>query len=130
MDAHFDARRFPVAAVNELQNELEKQNLQGPILAPDYWGGYLIYRLYPQVKVVVDDRHDLYGQEFLKPYLKMVHAEPGWQSFLQQHPAQLAAVPNESALANILQETPGWRSIYSDDVAVVFRARTGQSGQP
>jgi len=45
MNAHFDAKRFPVAAVNYL----EKQNVPGPIVSPDYWGGYLIYRLYPRV---------------------------------------------------------------------------------
>ena len=58
--------------------------MQGPILSPDYWGGYLIYRLYPAVRVVVDDRHDLYGAEFLKSYLRMVHVEQGWEEFLRQ----------------------------------------------
>jgi hypothetical protein len=116
MDAHFDTKRFPVAAVNYL----EKQDAQGPLVSPDYWGGYLIYRLYPRVKVVVDDRHDFYGEEFLKSYLKMVHAEPGWENFLQQHQAHCVIVPKDSALANILAETPGWQPIYRDDVAAVF----------
>ena len=116
MDAHFDAKRFPEAAVNYL----EKQNVQGPIVSPDSWGGYLIYRLYPRVRMVVDDRHDFYGDEFLKSYLKMVHAEPGWDDFLRQHETHCVLVPKNSALANILAETTGWRPIYSDDVATVF----------
>ena len=116
MDAHFDGKRFPVAGVNYL----EKQDVQGPLLSPDYWGGYLIYRLYPRVKVVVDDRHDFYGEEFLKSYLKMVRVEPGWEEFLQQHQAHCVIVPKDSALANIIAETPGWQPIYRDDVAAVF----------
>ncbi len=116
MDAHFDAKRFPVRAVDYLG----KHDLQGPLLGPDYWGGFLIYRLYPRVRMVVDDRHDFYGEEFLKSYLKMVHVEPGWQEFLQSHPAHYMIVPNGSALANILAETHDWQAIYSDDVAVVF----------
>ncbi|MGA7931383.1 MAG: hypothetical protein WCA20_35990 [Candidatus Sulfotelmatobacter sp.] len=116
MDAHFDAKRFPVYAVDYL----EKQDVQGPLVSPDYWGGYLIYRLYPRVRMVVDDRHDFYGEAFVKSYLKMMHVEPGWEDFLQQHPAHGAVVPKDSALANILVETPGWQPIYSDDVAVVF----------
>jgi len=116
MDAHFGEKRFPVAAVNFL----EKRNPVGPLLSTDYWGGYLIYRLYPRVRMVVDDRHDFYGEEFLKPYLKMVRVEPGWEDFLQQHPAQCVLVAKDSALANILLETPGWRTIYSDEVAVAF----------
>jgi hypothetical protein len=117
MDAHFDAKRFPVQAVNAL----EQQHVPGPLLGPDYWGGYLIYRLYPRLRaVVVDDRHDLYGDDFLKSYLKMVHVEPGWQDFLQQHQPRCVLVPKDSALANILTETSGWKPIYTDDVAVAF----------
>jgi hypothetical protein len=116
MDAHFDGKRFPVAAVNYL----EKQNVQGPLVSRDDWGGYLIYRLYPRVRMVVDDRHDFYGEEFLKSYLKMVHVEPGWEDFLQQHPDHCVVVPKDSALANILAETAGWRPIYSDEVTAVF----------
>jgi hypothetical protein len=116
MDAHFDAKRFPVHAVDYL----EKQGTQGPLVSPDYWGGYLIYRLYPQVRMVVDDRHDFYGEQFLKSYLKMIRVEPGWQDFLQQHQVRGVIVPKGSALANVLAETPGWQSIYGDDVAVVF----------
>jgi hypothetical protein len=116
MDAHFDAKRFPVEAVNYL----ETHNVPGPVLGPDLWGGYLIYRLYPQTKVVLDDRHDLYGEEFLKSYLKMVHVEPGWNDFLQQHQAGSILVPKDSALANILLETQDWKPIYHDNVAVLF----------
>ena len=116
VNAHFDTRRFPSRAVDYL----EGQNLAGPILAPDSWGGYLIYRLYPRVKVTVDDRHDLYGEQFLKSYLKMMHVEPGWQNFLQQFPVQYILLPKDSALANILAETPYWQPIYTDDVAIIF----------
>jgi len=119
MDAHFDTKRFPVAAVNSL----EAHDLQGPLVSPDDWGGYLIYRLYPRVRMVVDDRHDFYGEEFLKSYLKLVQVEPGWEDFLRQHRAQCVVVPRDSPVANILGETGGWKAIYSDDVSTVF-ART------
>jgi hypothetical protein len=123
MDAHFDAKRFPVAAVNYFETYLEAQDVPGPLASPDYWGGYLIYRLYPRVRMVVDDRHDFYGEEFLKSYLKMVHVEPGWEDFLQQYEVHCVVVPKDSALANILGETAGWRAIYGDDVAVAFEKK-------
>jgi hypothetical protein len=116
MNAHFDSKRFPVAAVDYL----EKQDLQGPLLSPDSWGGYLVYEFYPRAKVVIDDRHDFYGEEFLKSYLKMIHAEPGWEEFLHQHAPYCVIVPKDSALANLLLETISWKAIYSDDVAVAF----------
>jgi len=116
MNSHFDAKRFPVAAVDYLQ----KRSAPGPVLSPDIWEGYLIYRLYPQTKVVVDDRHDLYGEEFLKSYLKLVHVEPGWREFLRQHPANHIVVPRESPLAGVLGETREWRRVYIDEVSMVF----------
>ncbi|MFZ0321860.1 MAG: hypothetical protein WAL56_22235 [Candidatus Sulfotelmatobacter sp.] len=116
MNAHFDAKRFPVAAVTGLQ----QRHIKDPIFVPDSWGGYLIYRLYPQTKVVIDDRHDLYGAPFLKSYLKTMHLEPGWQDFLNQHDVRCILVPRDSALATILLETPTWQSIYTDHVAAAF----------
>ena len=116
MNAHFDGKRFPVAAADYL----EKQSANGPVLSTDIWGGYLIYRLYPRMKVVVDDRHDLYGEEFLKSYLQMMHAEPGWREFLRRHPAQVVVVPRKSALSSMLGESREWQQVYVDEVAMVF----------
>jgi hypothetical protein len=116
MDAHFDSNRMPVAAVDYLAT----YNLAGPVLAPDSWGGYLIYRLYPRARVVLDDRHDLYGEEFFKAYLKLVHVEPGWEDFLREHPSGCVLVPRESALASRLASREEWKAIYVDDVAIAF----------
>jgi hypothetical protein len=116
MDAHFDPKRMPVGATTFLGT----REGQRPILSPDYWGGYLIYRLYPDARVVVDDRHDLYGAEFLKAYLSMVHVGPGWDEFLKQHDSAYVVLPRHAALANVLAKTAGWRSIYADEVAIVF----------
>jgi hypothetical protein len=116
MDAHFDAQRMPVDAVNYL----EKNEVVGPVFSPDSWGGYLIYRLYPKLRVVVDDRHDLYGEEFFKSYLKMVRGERGWQEFLLTHQSSCLLLPKDAALANLVALSKGWKQIYADDVAVAF----------
>lgn len=116
MDAHFDANRMPVAAVDYL----EAHDMNRPVLSPDYWGGYMIYRLYPKTRVVVDDRHDLYGAEFLKSYLQMIHIEPGGNDFLEQHADSCLLFPRNSALAGVLLKSGDWNQIYGDDVAVAF----------
>ena len=121
MDAHFDPQRMPVDAVNYL----EKHNLPGPVLSPDYWGGYLIYRLSPKSRVVVDDRHDLYGEAFFKSYLKLVHVEPGWNDFLREHGSSCLLLPKQAPLTNRLTESGGWKAIFVDDVAVVFVRNSG-----
>jgi hypothetical protein len=121
MDAHFGSKRMPVEAVNYL----DEHQVQGPILSPDYWGGYLIYRLYPRVRVVVDDRHDLYGAAFLQSYLRMTHIEKGWEDFLHDTHPRCVLLPRDSPLANILSKTPDWIVIYSDEVSIAFGRRAG-----
>jgi hypothetical protein len=116
MDARFDPKRMPVQAVDYLAQHEMRQ----PVLSPDSWGGYLIYRLYPERRVVVDDRHDLYGAAFFKSYLNMIRIEPGWQDFLRGHDVTCVLFPRDSALASMLRQTPGWKSIYEDEISVLF----------
>lgn len=116
MDAHFDPKRMPVAAVDFLT----QRGGDGTVLTTDFWGGYVIYRMYPQVRVVVDDRHDLYGEKFFKSYLKMERVEPGWEEFLRDHPATYVILPRESALTTMLLATGKRKQLYGDDVAIVL----------
>ncbi len=128
MEAGFDDRKFPVKAADYLAAGYAnhgdvpvRPGAENAIFCPDRWGGYLIYRLYPGQLVAVDDRHDLYGTEFLKRYLKIVHGEPGWQDALADTRAGWALVPAESVLAGLLTSDAKWSVAYRDDVAVLFR---------
>jgi hypothetical protein len=116
MNAHFDTRRFPVEATNVL----DKTGTPETIFAPDYWGGYLIYRFSPRMKVVVDDRHDLYGEAFLRKYLATIHMIPGWKKLLDEQNVNWVLAPEDSPLANGLKEA-GWTVRYSDQTAVLMQ---------
>jgi hypothetical protein len=116
IDAHFDPRRMPIAAVNYV----EQRDIKGPILSPDFWGGYLIYRLYPKQRVVLDDRHDLYGEEFFRSYLKFIHGEPEWENFASNREIGSILLPKNAPTATILLQNGRWKSVYSDDVSTLF----------
>lgn len=120
VNAHFDARRFPVQAVSAIVRE----NIREPIFCPDLWGGYVIFALYSQVKVIADDRHDLYGEDFFKDYLKVVRVESGWDYILSGWRANYILVQTDSALAAALEEKPGWAIIYKDSTATFLQRRT------
>jgi len=119
--AYFDDKHFPVQAAEEII----QRDIREPIFCPDLWGGYLIYKLYPQTKVLVDDRHDLYGDQFFKEYLKVVYVQPDWSKILDERRVNWILVQKDSSLGTILQQTAGWKLIHADDTAVLFhRERT------
>lgn len=116
--AQFDPLKLPVAAAGSLQQERNTE----PVFSTDAWGGYLIYRLYPERKVVVDDRHDLYGSGRVREYLILLQGEPGWENVLDKWQIRTALLPARSTLANLLRELPKeWHPVYEDKVAVVFK---------
>jgi hypothetical protein len=119
MNAHFDSAKFPVQA----SDLIIQRGIREPIFAPDSWGGYLIYRLYPQNKVFVDDRHDLYGEKFLRDYLKAIRLTPDWDVFLNEQKVNWALLPAESSLANMLERTPQWNVVYRDKAAVLLERK-------
>ncbi|HTZ57192.1 MAG TPA: hypothetical protein VMB49_03805 [Acidobacteriaceae bacterium] len=116
INAYFDDKRFPVQAAEVIA----QREVHEPIFSLDYWGGYLIYRLHPQTKVVVDDRHDLYGDQFFQDYLKIVLVQPGWDKALNEKQVKWVLVPAESSLANIMRLTSEWTVSYEDGTAALF----------
>jgi len=119
MDAHFDSSRSPVQAVNAL----ERQGTREPIFSLDSWGGYFIYRLYPQNKVFVDDRHDFYGDAYIREYLTIIHVEPGWEVGLDRWGVNLVVLPAKAQLSNALRQSPTWKVLYADAAATIFQRR-------
>ena len=117
INAQFDEKRFPVAAVDYISSH----NIQQPIFSLDYWGGFLIYRLYPGTQVVLDDRHDLYGDQFIKNYLKIVLVQPTFAEELDRMNVEWVLVPRWSSLANVLRLTPNWIAVHEDSTAALFQ---------
>jgi len=116
-NAYFDDKRFPVEAAEVIA----QRDIRGPIFCPDQWGGYLIYRLYPQTRPLVDDRHDLYGAQFFTDYEKVMFVQPDWNKVLDEKHVNWVLVQKDSSLGTILGQTPGWKLIHGDGTAVLFQ---------
>jgi hypothetical protein len=104
----------------EAVNAIQQQGIQTPIFSLDHWGGYLIYRLYPRTKVFIDDRHDFYGDAFIKDYLKVALVQPGWEDVLNTEHVDWVLMPTYSSLANVLRLHPEWKIEHEDETAALF----------
>jgi hypothetical protein len=123
VDAHFDEKAFPVKAAQFIA----RQGIRDHLFSTDTWGAYLIYRLYPQTKVYFDDRHDFYGESFIKEYAKAALGTRQWREPLDHYGVKWVLMPTDSPLSSLLRESRDWRADYDDGLAIVFSRTAGAS---
>lgn len=127
------ALKVLIAVVPSAQSKAERELL--PVDAADWieanrpagvmfnsynWGGYLIWRLWPDYPVYVDGRADVYGDAFLRDYLKVARADPGFASMLDERGIGFVVVEQEGFLAQILSKSDEWTLKYRDAQAVIY----------
>jgi hypothetical protein len=110
---------YPARAADFIQQERPP----GPLFNSYNWGGYLIWRLWPDYPIFVDGRTDLYDDPFLREYLAAALARPGWQEALNRYSVNLVVTESNGLLARFLAREQGWQMAYSDDMATVFIRR-------
>jgi hypothetical protein len=115
----FPENKFPVTAVQQMATSIAPANGDQPrILTSDQWGDYLIYRFYPNQRVFVDGRSDFYGPKLGKEYIDLLTASPGWDRVLERYRFDLALLPTEWPLGQLMMRDPRWQVRYIDSQAV------------
>ncbi|MBC8099114.1 MAG: hypothetical protein H7Y11_06700 [Armatimonadetes bacterium] len=105
---------FPVLATEYLNREQPP----GMMFNTYNWGGYLMVNA-PQYLVYIDGRTDLYGDLVLE-FADIIAAEGDWRATLADYDVKLVVIEPLSPLSLALQNEPGWRTAYSDDLAAVY----------
>ena len=116
MNKNFDRERLPVAAAEFI----DKPGMKGNLFTTDQWGGYLIYRFYPRYPVFFDGRSDMYGEEIMKDYLKLVNLEYDWKSVIEKFKIDWMLLPFDVSLPAALKDLPEWKVVYDDHQAIIF----------
>ncbi|MGH9652343.1 MAG: hypothetical protein ACRD6B_02640 [Bryobacteraceae bacterium] len=124
-NARFSPKHFPVAAVPALEAAHVSH-----LFTTDQWSDYLIYRLYPSIRVFMDGRSDFYGPAFMTRYLHLLHARYNWQTELRHFGVDAVLVSPKCALATVLKEASGWQVLYDDGSAILFRRAGSLEGSP
>jgi hypothetical protein len=104
----------------EAVNFLKKVSLKGNMFNDDEFGDYIIYSAYPQYKVFIDSRVDMYGVDQFKDYLTMVYFKPGWEKIIEKYHINWMILNGDSIFSRHLMGRNDWKLIYSDKVANIF----------
>lgn len=114
----FDPDIFPAAAVDWL----EANPVQGQGFNYFPWGGYLLYRQWPEKTVFIDGQTDFYGEALTRQYEQVLTLSPGWAQVLADYQVDWVLMPPDEALPQALLAKPGWQAVYRDDTAVLLVA--------
>ena len=118
----FPGNKFPVTAVERNADVVAPAAGPQPrILTTDQWGDYLIYHLYPKGRVFVDGRSDFYGPSVGRQYLALLNASPDWENTVKAFGFDVALLPLDWPLAQLLMQHPNWHVRYVDRQAVLLQ---------
>jgi len=96
----------------------------GNVITEYDWGGYLIYKLYPEWKVGIDGRADVHGDATMDLHYQLLNALPGWQEIADFFKADYIVTRKDGLLSIALSNDPRWELLFEGDVEKVFAARS------
>jgi hypothetical protein len=112
---------WPVQLLPELR-DYEHQHREGtPVFNEMLFGGFLIY-FTPGLRVFMDDRCELYGDEVLLDYARTMDEQPEKiELWAKKYGFDMALTTPNSGLDGYLRSAPGWRLVGESPAADLFR---------
>lgn len=101
--------RVPVHAVDFIV----ANGISGRMFNTYRFGGYLIYRLYPEQRVFIDGRADLYGDRFLLDYERIYSGGAGWRQLFDHYRIDYVICTRTAPIRRLLADRD-FRLVYDD----------------
>lgn len=123
-----------VPGISSSADFFKANNIQGPMFNNYDIGGYLIFYLFPQAKVFVDNRPEVYSVSFFKDmYVPMQEREDLWKEmdakynfnviYFYRH--DLTPWAQNFLVSRV--EDPLWAPVFVDDFTIIFLKRNPQN---
>lgn len=117
-----DKEDYPVEAVEWMK----KHGITGNILNHYAWGGYLIHQLWPDAKVFIDGRADIFlpiynDSPVYEENLDLVDGRISIQDLTERYAIDYALFPPNFYLNHYLKVEEGWTKIREDQTSVLWK---------
>jgi len=105
---------------------IEQNEIKGNVLNDANSGSYFIWRLYPEKKVFIDGRTEVYGSEFYKLYKKAFYNKEIFKKVISEYNINcvlityIADLPVPINNIRFLNDHKKWVLVYIDDKACIF----------
>lgn len=114
---NFQVGSYPSTAMTYVQSH---DLLGRRLFTTDAWAGYTILRFWPQQRVFMDDRYDMYPTALVDDYTDVADGHPNWERVLDAHRVQVIVWQPKRALSQLLAQSSHWRRVHADTTAVVY----------
>ena len=91
-----------------------RHDLKGRLFNTYNGGGYLIYRLYPQLRVFIDGRNTTYPDKVIDDYGSIVLGKPDWFGKLESYKVDIVICETQWSLRQLLLSRAEFRLVYED----------------
>jgi hypothetical protein len=109
---------MPFEAVSFMQ----QRGMKGAVYNEYTDGAYLIYRLHPDVKPVMDSRIDIYGERLHREYIDSFSSRDKFYAYLDEYDVDLVLLrPGKRNAFSTLQRNPEWELVFADDSRFLFQ---------
>jgi hypothetical protein len=119
---------IPVAGADYLQ----ANGIRGNAFNTYSYGAYLVYRFYPEVRVAMDSRNDVYGEQLYAGYVRALTDPAALGALLHRLDASLIfiewASQGAALTAQAIHRLGGWSLVYFDDTTAIYLRDDGPYG--
>lgn len=116
----FDLRDYPVRAFQYLEDH---DLLGAQVFTTDRDAGFVIAKYWPEQRVFLDDRFDMYPASVVEDYETIADAKPEWAETLERHGVTVVVWEKTRGLAQLLDVDDRWERVHTDDDYAVFVRR-------
>ncbi len=109
--------QFPLAAIERLRIDGVR------VFVLDGWSGLVIDRAWPQARVYLDLRGDIYGVGLVNRYRRTISGLPGWDQTLDNACVTHVLIRPKDPLSQVLALTQTWVRLDGDRRSVLFERR-------
>lgn len=105
-------------------NFLENNHIKGRMFNSTDFGHYISYRFYPEKRVFIDARTELYKYDFYKSYQRAQNYPGEWEALQEKYNFDIALIRHifggTERILKYLYNNKGWALVYYDENSAIF----------
>jgi len=108
---------YPVKAMNAV----ERNDLIGRrLLLDDGDAAYAVLGWYPQQKIFIDDRYDMYPEKVIYDYFELSNGGRRWAKILDRYEVEVVIWRRNEPLAQLMERSGAWSVLHRDEGWITF----------